>query len=90
VSYSITISGHVDGAKGEAAALLAAADFAEKIEANGSFAFVGQHLSVAYGPATDAVARARETVEDYNAGADEDDQVALDAPAAETAEEDKP
>jgi hypothetical protein len=78
MSYTITISGHVGSAKQEAEVLAAAADFVEKVEANGSFGFVGMHLSVAAGAPGDAVKAARDAVAAYNAKADADDQADAD------------
>lgn len=87
MSYSISISGHVDSKAAEAAVLEAAADCAEKIGAAGSFSFSGQHFGYVGGPNVDAVAQARELVAAYNADADADDQVAQPGPGHPAPEE---
>lgn len=75
MSYTLSVSGHAESKKGEAEVLEAAADFAEEIEAKGSFSFSGMHFSIQAAPAADGVASARAAVAAYNAEADADDQV---------------
>ncbi len=75
MSYSFSVSGHVDSKKAEAEVLAKAVGFAEAAGAEGHFSFVGTHFSVLSGLAAEACARA---------GADEDDQVAIPSGADET------
>jgi hypothetical protein len=76
VSYSLSVSGHVESKKEEAAVLAAAVELADKVEALGSFSFSGSHFSVWASAPQDAVAKAKDVLAAYNAEADADDQVA--------------
>jgi len=82
MSYQITISGHVDSAKAEATALKKAADLAEELEASGQFSFSGSFFSTFASAPSDAIAKARTAIAEYNATADADDQVDLPAEEA--------
>jgi hypothetical protein len=80
MSYSLSISGHVDSKKQEAGVLAAAIDMADKVEALGSFSFSGTHFSVWAAAPADAIAKGREVLAAYAAEADADDQLAAAKP----------
>ncbi|HET7030357.1 MAG TPA: hypothetical protein VFI34_07585 [Candidatus Limnocylindrales bacterium] len=89
MSYSLSVSGHVDSKRQEAEVLQAAVELADKVGALGSFSFSGSHFQVWASAPEDAIAKAKEVLAAYNAEADADDQVAgVDSDAGEPDPED--
>jgi hypothetical protein len=83
MTYTISISGHADSKKAEAAILAKAVALVEDIGAEGAFSFHGSELGSVYASAPqEAVAAAKELLAAYAADADADDQ--LEAPTLNT------